>query len=421
MKQDIAIEKAYNLAQEAYFSLGVDTDRAIKRMNHVVLSLPCWQGDDIGGFEPDAGGAGGGIQVTGNYLGKASTMDELQHDLAFVLKMIPGRQRINLHSIYGDFKGTHVERNAFKPEYYEGWMNWANQLKTGLDFNATCFGHPKAGSGYTLSDRDPAIRKYWIEHVKACRHIAAEIGRKTRQSCLHNLWIPDGSKDVPVDRLSMRILLKESLDEIYSINYSSKLMRDSVESKLFGIGSEAMTVGSHEFYLAYAIKNRLILCLDNGHFHPTEQVGDKISALLPFTEGLLLHLTRGVRWDSDHVVTLNDEITLIAQEVVRAGALNQINLGLDFFDASINRTGALVVGARAVQKAFLIALLEPTDKLRQLETEKRFFERLALLEELKAMPFGAVWDYYCLMMGTHPGQRYIGEVMNYEKEVLSKR
>jgi len=421
MKHETAIEKAYDLARESYYSIGVDTDRAMQRMNHVVLSLPCWQGDDIAGFESNAGGSGGGLQVTGNYPGKAATLGELQHDLEFVLSMIPGQHRISLHSIYGDFKGSRLERNAFKSEHFDSWIQWANDLTTGLDFNATCFSHPKAASGYTLSDRDSSIRQYWIDHVKACRLIAAEIGKKTKRSCLHNLWIPDGSKDVPVDRLTMRMHLKESLDDIYGIRYPSKQMRDSVESKLFGIGSEAMTVGSHEFYLAYAIQNRLIICLDNGHFHPTEQVGDKISALLPFTEGLLLHLTRGIRWDSDHVVTLNDEVTLIAQEVVRSGALNQINLGLDFFDASINRTGALVVGSRAVQKAFLIALLEPTDELRRLETEKRFFERLALLEELKTMPFGAVWDYYCIMMGTPPGQQYIGEVMNYEKEVLSKR
>ena len=421
MKQETAIEKAYNLAQEAYRLIGVDTDRAIQRMKHVVLSLPCWHGGDSSNLDPAASGASNIDGSPGNCYGKTPGILDLQRDFEFVLGLIPGRHRISLHSIYGDFNGVPVERNEIKPEHFEGWIQWANQMKIGLDFNSTCFGHVNAASGFTLSDRDPAIRRYWIEHVKACRQIAAEIGRKTKKPCLHNLWIPDGSRELPVDRLTMRMLLKESLDEIYSVRYSPKLMKDSVESKLFGIGSEAMTVGSHEFYLAYAIQNRLIICLDNGQFHISGQVGDKISALLPFTEGLLLNLTRGIRSGSDEAVSMNDEITLIAQEVVRSGALNLINLSLDFFNSGINRTGELVVKARAVQKAFLLALLEPTDELRQLEIEKKLFERLALLEELKSMPFGAVWDYYCLMMGTPPGQQYITEVLNYVKEVLQKR
>jgi len=420
MKPFPLIENAYKQAHEQFLELGVDTDRALQRMNHVILSIPCWQADDIQGFEISAGGASGGIQVTGNYPGKARNIQEMRKDLEFVLSLIPGNHRVNLHAIYGDFSGQHVDRDAITINHFKGWIDWALSLRSGIDFNATCFGHPKA-AGMTLSNRDQDIRKFWIRHVMACREISAGIGKGISQPCVHNLWIPDGSKDTPVERLTYRMLLKESLDEIYAVKYPSIQMKDSVESKLFGIGSEAMTVGSHEFYLAYALQNKLMLCLDNGHFHPTEQVADKISSLLPFVDGLLLHLTRGIRWDSDHVVTLNDDIQLIAQEVVRSGALNMVHLGLDFFDASINRTGALVAGSRAVQKAFLFALLEPTDHLIQLEREGRFFERLAMLEEMKSMPFGAVWDYYCLMMGTPPGHRYIQEIQKYEKEELAGR
>lgn len=421
MKSSQTIQAAYRQANERYLEIGVDSARVLEQMNQVALSIPCWQADDIQGFEVHAGGASGGIQVTGNYPGKARNIDEMQQDLDLVLKLIPGNHRINLHSIYGDFGGKPVDRNEFSSRHFTGWMEWAREHHARIDFNATCFGHPKAESGLTLAHPDPKIRKFWIQHVQACRMIAAELGRAQGDSCGHNLWIPDGSKDVPVERLRYRQLLKNSLDEIFSVRYPAELMKDSVESKLFGIGSESMTVGSHEFYLAYALLNNLMICLDNGHFHPTEQVGDKISALLPFTEELLLHLTRGIRWDSDHVVTLNDDVQMIAHEVVRSGALNRVHIGLDFFDGSINRTGALVTGSRAVQKAFLYALLEPADQLIKREREGRNYERLAVLEELKSMPFGDIWNYYCLINDTPPGYRYIREIMKYEKTVLSKR
>lgn len=420
MKPFPSIESAYQQAHEQYLELGVDTDRALQRMSHVVLSIPCWQADDIQGFEVSAGGASGGIQVTGNYPGRSRNIGEMRKDLDFVLSQIPGKHRVNLHAIYGDFEGQPVERDAITPMHFRSWVDWARQGRIGLDFNATCFGHPMA-SGLTLSSPDSGIREFWVRHVQACRKITAYLGEQLGHPSVHNLWIPDGSKDIPVGRLSSRLLLKESLDQIFSVSFPSSQMKDSVESKLFGIGSEAMTVGSHEFYLAYALLNKLMICLDNGHFHPTEQVADKISSLLPFTDGLLLHLTRGIRWDSDHVVTLNDEIQLIAHEIVRSGALNLVRIGLDFFDASINRTGALVTGSRSVQKAFLAALLEPTDQLLKLEAEGKNFERLAMLEELKSMPFGAVWNYYCLMMGVPPGHRYIQEIQRYEREELSTR
>jgi L-rhamnose isomerase len=420
MKPYPSAEKAYRLAHEHYLELGIDTERSLERLDQVVLSIPCWQADDISGFEVHAGGASGGIQVTGNYPGKANNIDELRSDLAFVLSMLPGGHRVNLHSIYGDFGQKVVERDEFNIGHFRSWIDWAKEQGSGIDFNATCFGHPKAG-GLTLSNPDEGIRKYWIRHVQACREITAELGRAFGRPSVHNLWIPDGSKDTPVEKLAWREFLKESLDEIFARRYPGDLMKDSVESKLFGIGSEAMTVGSHEFYLAYAIRNHLMICLDNGHFHPTEQVADKISALLPFTEGILLHMTRGIRWDSDHVVTLNDDIIQIAQEIVRCNALNRVFLGLDFFDASINRTGALITGARAVLKAFLIALLEPVDRLADYERNGRLFERLALLEELKSMPFGAVWDYYCVTRGVPPSFHYVKEIEKYEKEVLLKR
>ncbi len=421
MKSDLFVEKAYQQAHERYLELGVNTVEVLNWMHHVVLSIPCWQADDVQGFEFTAGGASGGMQVTGNYPGRARNLEELQSDLELVLELVPGRHRINIHSIYGDFGGQPVERTDFSSRHFVAWIDWARQVKTCLDFNSTCFNHPKAASGLTLSHPDADIRKYWIRHVQACRGIAADLGQAQGEPCFHNLWIPDGSKDLPVARLHLRERLRESLDEIFSVSYPAGQMKDSVESKLFGIGSEAMTVGSHEFYLAYALQKNLMICLDNGHFHPTELVGDKISSLLPFTTELMLHLTRGIHWDSDHVVTLNDDVQFIAHEVVRSGALDRVHLGLDFFDASINRTGALVTGSRAVLKAFLFALLEPLDQLTSLENEGRNFERLALLEEMKTMPFGAVWDYFCLMGDAPHGTGYIREIQQYEKVVLSGR
>ncbi len=416
------IEKAYQLAKEQYAAIGVDTEKAVERMKNVVISLHCWQTDDVGGFEkPDATLSGGGIQSTGNYPGKAKTIEQMRADLEKVMQLLPGKQRLNLHAIYGEFGGKLIDRDAIGIEQFQGWIDWAKTQKIGLDFNGTFFSHPKADSGFTLSSKDEGIRQFWVEHMKRCREIGAEMGKQLGTPCVHNTWIPDGSKDVPVDRNGYRSQLKKSLDEGFAKDFPKEFLKDAVESKLFGIGAESMTVGSHDFYLGYAIKNNKLICLDNGHFHPTEQVGDKISSCLHFVDEVLLHVTRPVRWDSDHVVTLNDEVQLIASEITRNNFFNRVNVGLDFFDGSINRIGAYVIGTRAAQKAFLIAMLEPTSQLVKLEEEGKYFERLAMLEELKTKPFGAVWDYYCLLNDVPAGEGYIAEIQQYEKEVLSKR
>lgn len=416
------IEKAYELARQEYAELGVDTDQALRKLNDVVVSLHCWQTDDVGGFEtPDAELGGGGIQVTGNYPGKARTIEEMKADLEKVLALLPGKQRLNLHAIYGDFQGEFVDRDQIEVKHFQSWIDWAKKNQIGLDFNCTCFSHPKADDGFTLSSKNEEYRQFWIEHTKRCRRIAAEMGKQLNNPCVHNIWIPDGSKDTPVDRFTHRSLLKQSLDEIFSEAFPAEHLKDAVESKLFGIGSESMVVGSHDFYLCYAAQNNKLICLDNGHFHPTEQVGDKISSVLQFVPELLLHVTRGVRWDSDHVVILNDEILLIAQEIVRANAINRVNIGLDFFDGSLNRIGAYVVGTRAAQQAFLLALLEPTQTIREWEEKGKNFERLALLELMKTKPFGAVWDYWCLTNDVAVGMDYIREIQQYEADVLSKR
>lgn len=417
-----SILSAYEQAKVQYAQLGVNTDEALEKLNQVKISLHCWQTDDVGGFEtPDAELGGGGIQVTGNYPGKARTIEQLRQDIEKVMSLLPGKQRLNLHAIYGDFKGVKVDRDQIDIKHFQSWIDWAKKLGTGLDFNPTCFSHPYADDGFTLSSKNEKYRKFWVEHVKLTRKIAAEMGKQLGTPTVNNIWIPDGSKDTPVDRNTHRSLLKKSLDEIFTVDYPKEYLKDAVESKLFGIGSEAMVVGSHEFYLGYAIKNNKLICLDNGHFHPTEQVGDKISSVLQFVDELLLHVTRGVRWDSDHVVIFNDEIQLIAQEIVRANALNRVNVGLDYFDASLNRIGAYVVGVRAAQLAFLFALLEPTGKLKDLETAGRNFERLAYLELLKTKPFGAVYDYYCLQNNVPVGEDYISDILSYEKNVLSLR
>ncbi|MBN2762501.1 MAG: L-rhamnose isomerase, partial [Bacteroidales bacterium] len=343
-----SIKKAYQLAKEQYKALNVDTDAVLEKMKDITISLHCWQSDDVAGFEtPDAELSGGGIQATGNYPGKARTIAQLRQDIEKVKSLLPGKVRLNLHAIYGDFKNEKVDRDQIEVRHFQSWIDWAKKNGMGLDFNPTCFSHPYADDGFTLSSKNPKIRKFWVEHVKRCRKIAAEMGRQLKNPVVNNIWIPDGSKDVPVDRNTHRALLKKSLDEIFAIEYPKKYLKDSMESKLFGIGSEAMTVGSHEFYMGYAVKNNKLICFDNGHFHPTEQVGDKISSALQFLDELLLHVTRAVRWDSDHVVIFNDEIQLIAQEIVRANALKRVNIGLDYFDASLNRIGAYVTGVRA--------------------------------------------------------------------------
>ncbi len=416
------IEKAYEVARERYARLGVDTGKVLATLQDISLSIHCWQGDDVGGFEgADARLEGGGIQVTGAYPGKARSVDELRMDLEKVYSLIPGSHRLNLHASYGEFGGEAVDRNEIGPEHFNGWIDWARSEGLKLDFNSTCFSHVKAEAGFTLSSKDKDVREFWIEHVRRCREISAVIGLELQSPCIHNLWIPDGSKDIPADRWTHRALLKDALDEIFAVEHDRSRMKDAVESKLFGIGSEAFVVGSHEFYMGYAMTKGIMLCLDLGHFHPTESVSDKLSAILQFSDEMLLHVTRAVRWDSDHVVILNDEMRGLAEEIVRGGVLDRVHVGLDFFDASINRIGAWVVGARAALKGFLIALLEPVSKLRELEEAGDNFGRLALMEELKTMPFGAVWDYYCLKAEVPVRESWIDEVRKYEDEVTGRR
>jgi L-rhamnose isomerase len=416
------IEAGYGTARERYARLGVSTDNALERMKDISLSLHCWQGDDVGGFErPDSRLEGGGIQVTGNFPGKARTIEELRMDLKQAYSLIPGSHRLNLHAMYGEFGENPADRNEIGPEHFEGWIAWAQNEGLKIDFNPTCFSHPYAESGFTLSSRDKGIREFWIEHVKRCRNISAFIGRKLESPCIHDLWIPDGAKDMPADRHTHRILLKESLDEIYSVDYSPSEMKDAVESKLFGIGSESFVTGSYDFYLAYAITRGKMVCLDMGHFHPTESVADKISSLLQFSEELLLHVSRGIRWDSDHVVILNDEVKSVMEEIVRSNALERVHIALDYFDASMNRVGAWVIGARATLKSILMALLEPREKLQECEKADDNFARLALIEELKTMPFGAVWDYHCLGMDVPVADSWMDEIHRYEKDIIRKR
>ncbi|WP_321996469.1 L-rhamnose isomerase [Draconibacterium orientale] len=416
------IKKAYEIAKEQYAAIGVDTDAALRKMSELTISLHCWQTDDVGGFEtPDATLSGGGIQTTGNYPGKAKSVADVRQDLEKVMSLLPGKQRVNLHAIYGEFGGEVVDRDQIELKHFQGWIDWCKEQGIGMDFNGTFFAHPKAADGFTLSSKNEETRKFWVEHLKRCRAISAEAGKQLGTPCVHNTWVPDGSKDTPIDRNGYRTLLQKSLDEGMAVKYPKEHMKDAVESKTFGIGLESMTVGSNEFYVGYAVKNNILMCIDNGHYHPTEIAGDKISAVLQYIDGLLLHVTRPVRWDSDHVVTLNEEIQLIASEIVRNDFMSRVNVGLDFFDASINRIGAYVTGTRAAQKAFLIAMLEPTNDLVAIEEAGKNFERLAMLEELKTMPFSAVWDYYCLQEGVPTGMAYIGEIQQYEKDVLLKR
>ncbi len=415
-------EKAFSMAQDRYAELGVDVQKALKTLSNISLSVHCWQADDVSGFEtPDSELSGGGIQVTGSYPGKAGTIRELQADLEKVYSLIPGSHRLNLHAIYGDFKGKYIERDQIGPEHFKFWCEWAEKNRIKLDFNATCFSHPLADSGYTLSSKDEKTRRFWIRHVQKCRRISAYMGEQQDAPCIHNLWIPDGAKDITIDRYGHRALLKESLDEIYSDDLDSGFIKDAVEAKLFGIGSEAFVVGSHEFYLGYALSRGKMICLDMGHFHPTESVADKVSALFLFTDEILFHISRPVRWDSDHVVILNDDVRSLFEELVRCGKLDCSHLGLDFFDATMNRVGAMTIGARGALKALLLALLEPRTTLMEYEEHGDFFARLALLEELKILPFGAVWDYYCRTKGAPVEREIIGLVQQYDNEVTGKR
>jgi L-rhamnose isomerase len=413
-------EKVYEAARQRYAELGVDTDKAMERLGKTAISLHCWQGDDVGGFESSEGLSGSGLMATGAYPGKARTAGELRADLEKAMSLIPGKHRLNLHSIYAETAGK-VQRNELGAEHFTAWIDWAKANDLGMDFNGTFFSHPKAESGFTLASADDGIRTFWVEHGIACRKIGAAMGKELGTPCVTNVWIPDGYKDIPVDRKGPRERLRKSLDEIFAESIDRNCLLDSVESKLFGIGSESYVVGSHEFYLGYAVRNNVLLCLDAGHFHPTEVISDKISSVMTFLDEILLHVSRGVRWDSDHVVILSDELRALACEIVRGDYLQRVHIGLDFFDASINRVAAWVIGTRCMLKALLIALLEPTAKLCEFEYNGDFTSRLMLLEELKTLPFGAVWDYYCNKMEVPAGPDWMKEVRDYEVKVINSR
>jgi L-rhamnose isomerase len=415
------IRSAYRMANERYALLGVDTDKALKTLATVSVSLHCWQGDDVGGFENIGGSLSGGIAAIGNYPGKARTPDELRRDLDKVYSLIPGTHRLSLHAMYAETGGRKVDRNELQPEHFSAWVEWAQANRHGLDFNPTCFSHPQADSGFTLAHPDQGIRDFWIEHCRASRKIGESFGRELGTPCITNIWIPDGYKDTPVDRKAPRERLKDSLDKILAEPINPHYNLDSIEGKLFGLGAESYTAGSHEFYLGYAVANKVMLTLDAGHFHPTESIADKISSVLLYVDEILLHVSRGVRWDSDHVVIYNDDLLAIAQEIVRGGFLRRVHIGLDYFDASINRVAAYAIGARNTLRAVLTALLEPTEQMRQAEQAGDYTRRLALLEEIKGLPFGAVWDYHCLKQGAPVGLRCMDEVRAYERKVLAKR
>ena len=419
-KTSKTIELSFGLAKERYAYCGVDADSALRRLARIPISLHCWQGDDLGGFENTSGELGGGLAVTGNYPGKARTPVELRADLEKALSLIPGKHRLNLHACYAETEGKRVERNELAPEHFIRWIDWAKENQLGMDFNPTFFSHPKAADGFTLSHRDIVIRSFWIEHGIACRKIGAAIGRALGQPCITNVWIPDGYKDTPADRKGPRERLAASLDSIFKTPISPGLNLDSVEPKLFGIGSESYVVGSHEFYLGYAVSRKKLLTLDAGHYHPTESIADKISSVLQFLPEILLHVSRGVRWDSDHVVTLTDELEAIAREIVANDHNDRVHIGLDYFDASINRIAAWVIGTRNMLRALLLALLEPP-AIRAAETSGDHTARLALQEEARALPFGAVWDQYCESKGVPAAEAWLREVKSHEKHVLSKR
>ncbi|MBN2004471.1 MAG: L-rhamnose isomerase [Anaerolineae bacterium] len=418
---DQSLQTAYALAQERYAALGVDVEAALGKLSQIAISLHCWQGDDVGGFE-SSGELGGGLAATGNYPGKARTADELRSDLDKAYSLVPGDHRLNLHAIYAETGGKRVERNALEPAHFAAWADWAKANRHGLDFNPTCFSHPLAESGFTLSSYDEDIRRFWVEHCMACRKIGAYFGKTLGTPCITNIWIPDGFKDTPADRKTPRLLLKDALDTIFAEAIDPALNRDAVEGKLFGLGSESYVTGSHEFYLGYAVAHQgVLLTLDSGHFHPTETISDKLSAVFPFVDEVLLHVSRGVRWDSDHVIILNDDLQAIMQELVRGDYLGRVHIGLDYFDASINRVAAWVIGMRNAQKALLMALLEPIERLRRLEVSGDTTARLALLEELKGMPWAAVWDMFCSQHGVPVGMKILDDIHAYENDVLAKR
>ena len=415
------IEDEYTLAADRYALFGVDVNKALAQLSRVSLSLHCWQGDDVGGFENPEAGLGGGLAATGNYPGKARTADELRSDLDKAYSLVPGRHRLNLHAIYAEPGSTLVSRDQLQPSHFSAWLDWARANDHGVDFNPTCFSHPLADSGFTLSSRDSGVRNFWIQHCIASRKIGEYFGRNLGTPCITNIWIPDGFKDNPVDRTAPRQRLADSLDQIFAEQIDPRHNLDSVEGKLFGLGSEGYVTGSQEFYLGYALTRRKLLCLDTGHYHPTELVSDKISAVLLYLNEILLHISRGIHWDSDHVVILSDELQMIMQELVVGEYLDRVHIGLDYFDASINRVAAWVIGMRSALKALLMALLLPKEELCQIENADDYTARLAWFEELKSMPSGAVWNYYCHIGGVSVGAAFLDEIRSYEHQVLSKR
>ncbi len=409
----------YEHAKETYAKIGIDTEEVLKKLAELPISLHCWQGDDVVGFE-NTGSLSGGIMATGNYPGKAGTPQELMADIEEVLSLLPGKYKINLHAIYAITDGT-VDRDKLEPKHFEKWVEFAKKNGLGLDINPTLFSHPLASNSLTLSNPDEKIRRFWIDHCKAMRKIGAYFGKELGITCMNNIWIPDGYKEIPADRLGPRQRLKESLDEIFSEKYDKKYLIDTVESKVFGIGLEAYTVGSHEFYLNYAAKNDCLCLLDNGHYHPTEMVSDKIPSMLLFADKLALHVTRPMRWDSDHVVIFDDELKEIAKEIVRCDALDKVMIGLDYFDASINRIAAWVVGARNMRKALLFAMLLPHGELKKYQDSGNFTKMLAMSEEYKFYPYNEVWNEFCRRENVPQGEKWLEETDRYEKEVLSKR
>jgi L-rhamnose isomerase len=415
------IERSYELARERYAEYGVDADAAIARLKTIPVSMHCWQGDDVVGFESAGNIAEGGIMATGNYPGRARTPDELRQDIEQAMALIPGKHRLNLHASYAETGGKKVDRSQLTIDHFRNWVDWAKEMGIGMDFNPTCFAHPMASSGFTLASHDAAVRQYWIDHCVACRHIGEHVGKALGSACVTNIWIPDGYKDIPADRRGPRERLQTALDAVLAEKLDTSCNLDSVECKLFGIGSESYVVGSHEFYLGYAVKNQVLLCLDAGHFHPTEEISDKLSSTLLFVPEILLHVSRGVRWDSDHVVILSDPLQNTAHELVRGDSLDRTHIGLDFFDASINRVAAWIIGTRSMIKALLIALLEPVETLRSYERSEDFTSRLALMEELKTLPSGAVWGYYCEQMGVPSGMAWMERIKTYERSVLAAR
>jgi L-rhamnose isomerase len=415
-----SIEHSYKVAKEQYAQHGIHTDVVLEQLKKIKISMHCWQGDDVRGFLFRDQALSGGISVTGNYPGAARTPDELRADLEKAYSLIPGKHKLNLHAIYADTTEK-VDLNGLENKHFQSWVDWAKSQGLGLDFNPTCFSHPKSADGFTLSHPDAAIRQFWIEHCQRSRKIGAWFGEQLGQTCVTNVWIPDGFKDAPADRMSPRQRLKESLDAVFAESLPAHHHLDAVESKLFGLGSEAYVVGSHEFYMGYGLKNDKLICLDAGHFHPTEMISNKLSSLALFSKGILLHVSRPMRWDSDHVVVLDDELLDIARELVRGNLLAKTYIGLDFFDASINRVAAWVIGTRNTIKALLRAMLEPVEALRQAELAGDYTTRLALTEEFKTYPFGAVWDYYCATQGVPVRESWITEVQTYERAVQNKR